>query len=181
MFFYRILSKLLEYPDDGLVSVLWEIRERAKLGSEFGPGEGQVVLDFLDRMEPMHLTEWQSAYVQTFDLTPQHALHMTHHLFGDDKNRGPALIDLSEYYKQYGLEIEASGDSPKELPDYLPLVLEFAAHLYPEEARMFLSQWTKVLGQLAANLDEAKSPYAPLVRLLEQRSQLGQPASAATA
>ena len=33
------------------------------------------------------------------DLTPEHSLHLTHHVFGDDKNRGPALIDLSEFYK----------------------------------------------------------------------------------
>ncbi|HNA30066.1 MAG TPA: nitrate reductase molybdenum cofactor assembly chaperone, partial [Thiobacillaceae bacterium] len=59
-----------------------------------------------------------------------------------------------------------------ELPDYLPLVLEFASQLDPDEARVFLSQWSKVLGQLATNLEEAGSPYAPLVRLVEQRSLL---------
>ena len=71
--------------------------------------------------------------------------------------------------------------SPNELPDYLPLVLEFAAQLDGEEARMFLSQWSKVLNQLAANLEKAESPYAPLVRLVEQRSRLGQPVAEAAA
>ncbi len=185
MFFYRILSKLLDYPDDGLLDVLWEIRERARLGSEFETHERPVVAAFVDHLEALNLTESQGAYVQTFDLTPQHTMHLTHHLFGDDKNRGPALIDLTEFYKEYGLELTvsqkgdgvtntdaANEDAVNELPDYLPLVLEFASQLAPEEARVFLSQWSKVLGQLAANLEEAGSPYAPLVRLIEQRSLL---------
>ncbi|HNH90667.1 MAG TPA: nitrate reductase molybdenum cofactor assembly chaperone, partial [Thiobacillaceae bacterium] len=99
MFFYRILSKLLDYPDEGLLGVLWEIRERARLGSEFEAHERPVLAIFLDHLEARSLTEAQGDFVQTFDLTPQHALHLTHHLFGDDKNRGPALIDLTEFYK----------------------------------------------------------------------------------
>jgi nitrate reductase delta subunit len=119
--------------------------------------------------------------VRTFDLTPEHALHLTHHLFGDDKNRGPALIDLTEYYKQFGLEIAANEGGSNELPDYLPLVLEFTSQLDDEEGRMFLSQWTKVLNQLATNLEKAESHYAPLVRLVEQRSRLGLPVAEAAA
>ena len=180
MFFYRILSKLLDYPDEGLLGVLWEIRERAKLGSEFEAHERPVVAAFVDHLESRSLTEAQGDFVQTFDLTPAHALHLTHHLFGDDKNRGPALIDLTEFYKEYGLELTvsreveetANADAVNELPDYLPLVLEFSSQLAPEEARVFLSQWSKVLNQLAANLEETGSPYAPLVRLIEQRSLL---------
>ena len=176
MLLYRILAKLLDYPNDELVSVLWEIRDRAKLSSEFQPDEGKAVQKFLDQMEPMSLTEWQAEYVQTFDLTPEHALNLTHHLFGDDKNRGPALIDLTEFYKDYGLGITGKEDNPEEgsneLPDFLPLVLEFASQLHEEEAQMFLAQWTKVLNQLAANLDKAESPYAPLVRLIGNRAQL---------
>lgn len=167
LFLYRILSKLLEYPDEALLAVLWELRERARLGSEFESEERPVVEGFLDYLESLQLTELQAAYVMTFDLTPEHSLHLTHHLFGDDKNRGPALIDLTEFYKEFGLELTGN-----ELPDYLPLVLEFAAALNPDEVRVFLCQWSKVLKQLADNLDSTQSPYAPLVRLVEQRSRL---------
>jgi nitrate reductase molybdenum cofactor assembly chaperone NarJ/NarW len=185
--FYRILSKLLDYPDEGLLGALREVRERGRLGPEFDPVERPVVERFADYLESLPLTELQGAYVQTFDLTPEHALHLTHHLFGDDKNRGPALIDLTEFYKEYGLELPvkqaetgesaANEDTVNELPDFLPLVLEFAAHLAPDEARVFLSQWSKVLNQLASNLEKADSPYAPLVRLIELRSQLVQAAA----
>jgi len=162
---YRLLAKLLDYPDADLIEALPETR--ARLGRDFDPTERRVVTEFLDHLSALDLTEAQAAYVLTFDLTPEHALHLTHHLFGDDKNRGPALIDLTEFYKEYGLELASN-----ELPDFLPLVLEFAEQLEVEEARMFLSQWTKVLKVLAGNLEEAGSAYAPLIRLLEDRAQL---------
>ncbi len=181
---YRMLSKLLDYPDEGLAGVLWELRLRARQGTEFETHERPAVETFVDYLESLPLTELQAAYVATFDMVPEHSLHLTHHLFGDDKNRGPALIDLTEFYKQYGVEMrtaeatKAANDEfvddgkSNELPDFLPLILEFAAMLEEEEAHMFLSQWAKVLNVLAKNLEEADSPYAPLIRLVEQRSLL---------
>jgi nitrate reductase delta subunit len=164
---YRLLAKLLDYPDADLLDAVPETRARLARNADLDQTERRVVAEFLDHLTTLDLTEAQAAYVLTFDLTPEHALHLTHHLFGDDKNRGPALIDLTEFYKDYGLELASN-----ELPDFLPLVLEFADQLDEEEARMFLSQWTKVLKVLAGNLEENKSPYAPLVRLIESRAQL---------
>jgi nitrate reductase delta subunit len=131
------------------------------------PAEREAISAFAGWLADSDLTEAQARYVKTFDMTPEHALHLTHHLFGDDKNRGPALIDLGEYYKSYGVEIGSN-----ELPDYLPLVLEFASMLEPVEARVFLDPFAKVIAQLGANLDAAQSPWAPLVRLIEARARL---------
>ena len=183
--FYKVLSKLLDYPNEALLAAVPQLRHEIKRG--FEAAEWLVLDRYLGELEKLDPTEAQAAYVQTFDLTPEHALHLTHHLFGDDKNRGPALIDLSEFYREYGLEMvtkdalanaavaedaAANQSAGNELPDYLPLMLEFAAQLSPEESHIFLSQWTRVLNQLAANLEEAQSPYAPLIRLVEQRSLL---------
>ena len=180
--FYRLISKLLDYPDAELLAAIPELRGAIQHGFEAAEW---VVLDrFINHLAGLDPTDARAAYVQTFDMTPEHALHLTHHLFGDDKNRGPALIDLTEFYKEYGLEMrtadatKAANDElvddgkSNELPDFLPLILEFAAMLEEEEARMFLSQWSKVLNVLASNLEEAGSPYAPLIRLVEQRGQL---------
>ncbi len=177
--FYKLMAKLLAYPDAELLAALPQLRDALEKGLE--AAEYLVLERFLRHLEGQSLTESQADYVQTFDLTPEHALHLTHHLLGDDKNRGPALIDLSEYYKQYGLEIAMNNGGFSELPDYLPLILEFSSQLAADEARMFLSKWGKVLNQLASNLEEVASPYAPLVRLLEQRSRLGQPQAVALA
>jgi nitrate reductase delta subunit len=182
--FYRMISKLLDYPDAALHAALPELRAALRQG--FEAAEYLVLDRFLQTLAAMEPTEAQALYVQTFDLAPEHSLHLTHHLFGDDKNRGPALIDLGEFYKEYGLELVGAAGAAgqeeggagedaaatNELPDYLPLMLEFADQLDAEEARMFLSQWGKVLNQLASNLEASQSAYAPLIRLIEKRSQL---------
>lgn len=162
--FYRLLAKLLDYPSAEIQAALPEIWRHLE---DLPNGERKVLSNFLVHLHWEDLLEWQALYVRTFDMTPDNALYMTHHLFGDDKNRGPALIDLTEFYQEYGLELAAN-----ELPDYLPLMLEFASQLSELEAKMFFSKWTKVLIQLALNLEKVESSYAPLIRLLEQRSQL---------
>jgi nitrate reductase delta subunit len=170
----RLLSLLLEYPDDALMSVLWQIRDLVGNDIEgWAAAERDILGRFLDHLESQPLTELQADYVKTFDLTPEHSLHLTHHLFGDDKNRGPALIDLSEFYREHGLELSAN-----ELPDYLPLMLEFASTLPEDEALDFLGQLHRVLRVLAANLERADSPYAGVVRVVEARAALRAPAEA---
>lgn len=169
MTIYKLLSVLLEYPDQELFDNLPAIRQALDECIDINDAERAVVQKTLARLENGDLTEIQADYVQTFDLTPQHSLHLTHHLFGDDKNRGPALIDLSELYKDYGVEVATN-----ELPDYLPLILEFAAYQEDSEAQKFLSDAVKVFAVLATNLEKANSPYAPLVRIIETRASLTQ-------
>lgn len=164
---YKILSALLEYPDQELLDHLPEIR--AEIGNclDVDATEKEALLKLLDHLADTPLTELQAAYVKTFDMTPEHSLHLTHHLFGDDndKNRGPALIDLGELYKDYGVKVMTN-----ELPDYLPLVLEFVAMLDDNEARAFLSDANKVLTVLTNNLNKAQSPYAPLLSIVKSRA-----------
>jgi nitrate reductase delta subunit len=183
---YRLISKSIDYPDAALLANLQEWRGTLTTqDTDDFSGDEWVVLDqFLSHLTSQDVTEAQAAYVQTFDLTPEHALHLTHHLFGDDKNRGPALIDLTEFYKEFGLEMRTTASTKaandeiiddgksNELPDFLPVILEFASLLEKEEAHLFLSRWSKVLNVLAKNLEDAGSPYAPLIRLVEQRSLL---------
>lgn len=168
MMFYRMVSALLEYPDASLREALPEIALAIVGDDTLNPEERATLAGFVETLVASDPLSAEEAYVRTFDMVPENSLHLTHHLIGEDKNRGPALVDLGEFYKSYGFEI-----SQKELPDYLPLMLEFVSVLDAEEAKMFLSRWTKVLRQLAVNLEEAEGGYAPLVRLVEARSRLG--------
>ncbi|HUW49578.1 MAG TPA: nitrate reductase molybdenum cofactor assembly chaperone [Sulfuricella sp.] len=167
MTIYKLLSVLLDYPGQELADNLPEIRQALENCQDFNETERTAVRKFLAWLESADFMDIQADYVQTFDLTPEHSLHLTHHLFGDDKNRGPALIDLTELYKDYGVEAVAN-----ELPDYLPLILEFVAYQEEGEAQAFLSDAVKVFTVLATNLEKAKSPYAPLVRIIENRASL---------
>jgi nitrate reductase molybdenum cofactor assembly chaperone NarJ/NarW len=161
---YKLLSVLLDYPGEELRDNLPALRE-AVAAEPLDGGERAALEGFLNHVERTDALELQREYVETFDLKAQHSLHLTHHLLGDDKNRGPALIDLSEYYKAWGLKAK-----DEELPDYLPLMFEFAATLEGDESRIFLSQIGQILTILAGNLEESQSPWAPLVRIGEQRA-----------
>jgi nitrate reductase delta subunit len=166
---YKILSALLDYPEQELIDNLPEVDTEIGKNREIDATEKDALRKFLAHLGNKDLTQLQVEYVQTFDLTPEHSLHLTHHLFGDDndKNRGPALIDLGELYKDYGVKLMTN-----ELPDFLPLILEFVAGLEQDEAAVFLSDANKVLGVLTANLGKAGSPYAPLISIIESRATL---------
>lgn len=167
MTLFKLLSALFEYPDQAMLQALPELMTIIGEDAALEPAEREAIAVFASWLADSDPTEAQASYVRTFDMAPEHALHLTHHLFGDDKNRGPALIDLGEYYKSYGLELGTN-----ELPDYLPLVLEFASMLEPVEAQVFLDPFAKAIAQLGANLNAADSPWAPLVRLIEAHARL---------
>ncbi len=164
---YKLLSALLEYPNQELMQHLPELQTFVDGNSDIDESERDALLKFMQHLQSQPLTELQADYVKTFDMTAEHSLHLTHHLFGDDKNRGPALIDLGELYKDYGVEVVTN-----ELPDYLPLVLEFTAYLDDAEATVFLSDAKKVFSVLAENLSKASSPYAALLSIIDGRATL---------
>lgn len=166
---YKVLSVLLEYPEQELIDNLPEIRAVIEENIDIDEDERAALLKFLDHLVSKPVIEVQAEYVNTFDRTPEHSLHLTHHLFGDesDRNRGPALIDLSEMFKEYGVKTVTN-----ELPDYLPLLLEFASYLDDSEATVFLADVNKVLGLLADNLAKAGSPYAAPLSIIKNRATL---------
>jgi nitrate reductase molybdenum cofactor assembly chaperone NarJ/NarW len=163
---YKLLSVLMEYPNQELIEHISELQV-AMSQVDADTTELEVLQSFINYLQTQTLTELQADYVKTFDMVPEHSLHLTHHLFGDDKNRGPALIDLGELYKDYGVEVVTN-----ELPDYLPLILEFTAYLDDDEATVFLSDAKKVLSVLTENLAKVESPYAALVSIVENRATL---------
>lgn len=172
MILYTILSRLLDYPDPDLKTNIDVIRQAVNDADDIRDDERHELNRFVDELQNETLMQLQQDYVQTFDMIPEHSLHLTHHLFGDDRGRGPALVDLSEHYKGMGLDVKKG-----EIPDYLPLILEYVATLDEMAARIFLADAGKVVTVLAANLENADSRYAPLVRLVEHRGQLAQTAA----
>lgn len=176
---FRLISALLDYPDDDLLQGLRETVAAAGTGGPsdlvkgvdwdqcFTDSEHQVIAQFIDQLLAGDPREVQARYVQTFDMAAEHSLHLTHHIFGEEKTRGPALIDLTEYLKSYGYTHPEG-----ELPDYLPLLLEFVSELEVDEGKVFLGDMTKVLKVLATNLEKVDSPYAPLIRIIESHGSL---------
>jgi len=157
---YRILSALLQYPEVDLVAALPEL-------------EAGLIPQMRVRVAPLliHLAEndmimLQQEYVQTFDRTPSHSLHLFEHIHGESRDRGQAMVDLMEEYKKHGLEM--MGD---ELPDFVPLFLEFLSQLGDEEeAGRLLGDAVHVLAHLGRKLAANGSVYACVFDVLEALS-----------
>ena len=167
---YRAISALLDYPDASLRAALPEIGALVAASAELSDPERASLLGVLSWMENLDPLDLEAVYVQTFDLTPEHDLHLTYHLFEEgDRERGPAMIHLAEHYESYGLATVG-----KELPDYLPLILEYAATLDDDEAKVFLGSAAHAIETLTENLEKIQSPYAPLLRFALQRGRLAE-------
>ena len=166
MSFYTVIARLLEYPTQALIDSLHEIPQ-ALSTINISHDEKKVVLNFTQWVATDTLIKQQAFYVDTFDVIQEHSLHITHHLYGESKERGPALANMIEYYGSHGFNL-----SEKELPDFLPVILEFIAQLDEMGAKVFLADAGKALVILRENLEQAKNPYASLVKLLEQRGNL---------
>jgi nitrate reductase delta subunit len=149
---WDVLSLLLQYPDDEQLAARDEL-ERAAAGS--GP-----ITRFLAWRREVPLRTLQEAYVRTFDFDRRASLHLTYHTHGDRRERGIRLVALKRRYAEAGLPL--TGD---ELPDYLPVLLEFAA-LAPDEGVAVLNELRAPLELVRSRLHQVESPYADLLDAL---------------
>jgi nitrate reductase delta subunit len=157
---YRILSALLLYPEGDLVAALPELEAGLPL-----PMRAKVA-PLLAHLAENDMITLQQEYVQTFDRTPSHSLHLFEHIHGESRDRGQAMVDLMEEYKKHGLIMQ--GD---ELPDFVPLFLEFLSQLDDEqEASRLLGDAVHVLAHLGRKLAANGSVYACVFDVLEALS-----------
>lgn len=157
----RACALLIGYPDASLRGLLPDLRtalhdEAALSASRLA--ELDALIDTLLQQPPL---EGEAAYVELFDRGRSTSLHLFEHVHGDSRDRGPAMIDLAQTYEKAGLFLSAG-----ELPDYLPVVLEFASTQPPREARAFLAEMTHILNALFTALVKRESRYASVVGAL---------------
>ncbi|GAA1627247.1 nitrate reductase molybdenum cofactor assembly chaperone [Catellatospora bangladeshensis] len=153
---FELVSLLLTYPDGELLSAGEQLRAAAaRIEHET---VRQQVTEFLDWLLAAAPVEAQRHYVQTFDLRRRSGLYLTYYLHGDTRRRGMALLILKQRYRAHGLRL-AHG----ELPDLLPVVLEFAAQVGPGEGEAPLRQHRQGIELLRTALAEAGTPYRLLL------------------
>jgi len=160
--YYRVLSALLLYPEPALIENLPELE--ARLSGH--PAMVQRLRPLLDYLTHNDLVSVQQNYVMTFDRTPSHSLHLFEHIHGESRDRGQAMVDLMEEYKSHGLEM--CGD---ELPDFVPLFLEFLSQLEDHAtAEKLLGDAIHVLAHIGRKLAGNGSQYSAVFEVLEQLS-----------
>ena len=159
---YKALSALLSYPTEELQQAAEEIRTILK-EEAMAPARTLSQLDrLIDDLKTVDLYELQERYVFLFDRTRSLSLHLFEHVHGESRDRGQAMIDLKALYASGGLEVNA-----KELPDYLPLFLEYLSTQPAQNARALLTEPIGVIAALKERLAKRKSPYAAVFRALE--------------
>jgi len=149
---WRIAALLLDYPSADTFMIAGQLASAAK---ELPEVLGAPVLDFLQDFSGADSLRLAMRYVETFDMRRRASLHLTYYAYGDTRKRGMALLRFKHAYRQGGMTI---GDG--ELPDYLPLVLEFAATIDQVQGERLLAEHVPVLELLRLSLEDTGSAYA---------------------
>lgn len=154
----RALARLLAYPDAELRAQMPALIDALQAEQALPAARVTELQALVQQVCAMDPYEAEARYVDTFDRGRQTSLHLFEHIHGDSRERGPALIDLTQTYEKAGLFLGAN-----ELPDHLGVVLEFASTQPPAVAREFLAEMAHVLGALFSALQAKDSPYASVV------------------
>lgn len=153
---YQAAALVLSYPDETLLDRLPLIRDavaEAGAAKHFAPmlahleGAGEPPAERLMRLRPFH--------VQEFDLSRRHALHLTYWTDGETRRRGEEIAAFKRAYRDSGLAFDIGG----ELPDYLPVVLEFAV-ASPDAGRELLAKYRGAVELLRLGLEDDDLPHA---------------------
>ena len=157
----RVLARLLSYPDDALRAHLDELRQALRSEAALQPARLAEVEALIDSLAHQSAIDAEADYVQLFDSGRRTSLHLFEHVHGDSRDRGPAMIDLAQTFEKAGLYL-AEG----EMPDHLPVVLEYASTQPLREARAFLAEMAHIFNVIFSALDKRQSRYASVLGAL---------------
>jgi nitrate reductase delta subunit len=154
---FKVMGLLMSYPRSEWISHLDEcqlVLEQEK----FLPKKHQkAVMAFIEMLKSADLYSVQEEYVATFDRGRSHSLHLFEHIYGESRDRGQAMVNLIDAYEEKGLFIDQA-----ELPDYIPLFLEFLSLCPVDEAVTLLGEPIDIMATIAARLQERDSSWAAL-------------------
>lgn len=157
----RTLAALLAYPSEELAAHAGELRDALRREGFLSADDRRRVEPLLEALETEELLDLQAAYSELFDRSRSLSLHLFEHVHGDNRERGQAMIDLGQQYLASGFFLDAN-----ELPDFVPVFLEYASCLPPSEAVETLAQPAHVFAALADRLDQRQARYAAVFHCL---------------
>jgi nitrate reductase delta subunit len=161
----RVLARLLSYPDVQLRGDLDDMRQALLSEKAIAPARLDELNTLISSLARGNALENEAEYVEVFDRGRATSLHLFEHVHGDSRDRGPAMIDLAQTYEKAGLFL-----GPDEMPDYLPVVLEFVSTQPPKEARAFLGEMAHIFNAIFNALQQRNSPYASVLGALLELS-----------
>jgi nitrate reductase delta subunit len=173
---FKALSALLAYPTEDLQAAIPEIREVIE-------AEGLLHLDQSLALEPLltgfeagDIYDQQERYVLLFDRSRTLSLNLFEHIHGESRDRGGAMVDLLETYRAGGFDLTGP-----ELPDHLPVLLEYLSTRPIAEAKELLADAGHIIAVLAERLTRRETPYAAVLTALAGLAQASSTSPEATA
>jgi nitrate reductase delta subunit len=161
MLVLRAFSALLSYPRDDLRQALAEIADAIHDSPLVAPRERDALIALIEELAAGDLLEAEERYVEVFDRGRATSLHLFEHLHGEGRDRGDAMVELKQLYERAGFAL-----TTPELPDYLPVLLEYLSCRDIGEARAMLSDCAHILKRIAAALIARGSAYAAVLQAL---------------
>jgi nitrate reductase molybdenum cofactor assembly chaperone NarJ/NarW len=155
---FKLNSLMLRYPDKEWAENVDEIQEL--IHSLELVDMKNALLGFLEYVAKTSWVDLNENYVRWFDLTENKTMYLTYGLFGDNRERGPAFVQLKMEYAKAGFYLQDS-----ELPDYLPLVLEFAAIAEMKYVKKVFAIHRKAIDTLYEELRKEQNPYHHLLEV----------------
>ena len=150
----KVLARVLEYPTEELQASRDVLVAAVLEDSRLPRQNKEQLLRCVEMLCDGDLLDMQETYVGTFDKGRATSLLLFEHVHGESRDRGQAMVDLMEQYRANGLEIDA-----RELPDYLPLFLEYLSTRPWVEIRNWLEDIHHILGLLGERLYQRDSFY----------------------
>ncbi len=151
----RVLARLLSYPDSDVRAHLSDMRDALHTEGALSAARLAEIDALIASIERQSAIDAEADYVQLFDSGRRTSLHLFEHVHGDSRERGPAMIDLAQTYEKAGLYL-----SEGEMPDHLPVALEYASTQPPAAARAFLGETASILNVIFNALEKRESRYA---------------------
>jgi len=157
----RVLAALLRYPDAELRSHLGEFDALLASDNVLSRSRRAEISQFVARLRQGDPIDMEMQYVEIFDRGRSTSLHLFEHVHADSRDRGPAMVDLGKMYADAGLHLHEG-----ELPDYLPVIVEFASTQPQAQARAFLGEIAHLLNVIFSALQSKGRGYASVIGAL---------------
>lgn len=161
MITFKALGALLDYPTVELQAAADEIEQALCEERVLSTADLDGVRSFIDRLRCSEIMDLQEYWIGLFDRSKRLALHLYEHNYGESRDRGQAMVNLALTYRMNGFELNAA-----EMPDYLPLFLEFLSVIPEVHARRYLTDANAVIEALRIRLEKRESTYAALLSAL---------------
>jgi nitrate reductase delta subunit len=160
--YFKILSLLLQYPDGAYLQALPQL---AAAAGRLAPGPERAGIEaFLADITAHDAIQLQERHTAAFDLNPATTMNLSYHRWGDGEKRAAAMTRLKRSYRDTGYECAAA-----ELPDFLPLMLEFMASVPEAMLSEIIRQCLEELEPMLERLGPIAPSYVELLRPLATR------------